>query len=457
MGRKTTVPDTTTLAIAGGRPVVPRRLVEVEWERFRKASQEEIDAVVAVLKSGHLSIAQGYGMPQAEGLEKEFAEWVGARYALAVNSGTAALHCAVAALGIEPGDQVIIPAYTFIASAMAAMHQNAVPVFVDVEPGTFLMDASRLEARITPRTRAIMPVHVYGLACDMDAINAVARKHNLAVIEDCAQAYGTEYRGRRAGSIGDAAGFAMTTTKHLMTGEGGLFTTNDKEVYERASMTRIFGELCDMRSKDRAYLSSTIGWNYKLPEVCSALARVKLRHLNDFVATLRGNAERLTARLRAVPGLVPPVVPAGRGHAYYAYPVAVDPGALHLDVEAGKLRNAVMRALEAENVKVGLWQKVPVPAQPIFRKKTAYGRGCPWECRGAQDVTCDVRDYPNTVAAIESHFIVKGFMPPNGSELMDRYAEAFAKVMRNVDQALDVYEKQETYQPVAQRMAALVP
>ncbi|GAF92201.1 unnamed protein product, partial [marine sediment metagenome] len=188
------------LALNGGEPAVSKDLLAHDWERFRKGTPEEIEAVTQVLKSGHLSIAGALGMPQADALEKEFCEWTGAKHCLAVNSGTAALHCAVAGLGIGAGDEVLVPAYTFVATAMAVFHQNAVPVFVDVDPDTYLMDPNRIEECITERTKAIMVVHIHGLPGDMNEIKQIAKKHNLKVIEDAAQAYGACYDGQMAGT-----------------------------------------------------------------------------------------------------------------------------------------------------------------------------------------------------------------------------------------------------------------
>jgi len=247
----------------------------------------------------------------------------------------------------------------------------------------------------------------------MDEINAIAKNHGLKVIEDAAQAYGPKYKGKRTGNLADAAGFAMTTTKHLMTGEGGLFTTNDEEIYKRASMTRLFGEFCDMHVTDRAYMSDGIGWNYKMPEVISALARVKLRHLDQFVGDLWKNGEYLTSQLAEIPGVRPPVVPPDRTHSYYHYPIQVVPEALGLDIPVEKLRDAVVYALVAEGVRAFLWQKVPVPAQPVFRNKAAYGKGCPWNCpHTAAKVDYNGWDYPNTVKVLRNHFVIRGCFRP---------------------------------------------
>ena len=446
---------TEKLAIEGGAPSVPEHLVKHNWERFRNATDEEIEAVVAVLRSGHLSIAQGFGMPQAEALEEEFAAYVGADHCLAVNSGTAALHCAVAGVGIQPGDEVIVPAYTFIASAMSVLHQNGIPVFVDIDPDTYLVDPGQIEEKITDRTKAIMPVHIHGLPADMEEINQIAARHNLGVIEDSAQGYGALYQGKRAGALGDAAGFSMCTTKQLMTGEGGLFTTNSRDVYQRASRLRLFGEDADMKAKDRAYMSHSVGWNYKMPEMVSALARVKLRHLDEYVGTTQRNAERLTERLQPIQGLTPPRVPSDRTHAYYLYAVQVDPEELDLDIEPGKLRNAVLRALAAENVRVSLWQNVPVPAHPMFQAKMGYGRGCPWSCHGGEEVAYDVYDYPNTIGILENTFTVWGLVPPNGFELVDSYTEAFEKVFGQIDRVVALFDETEEYVPLQARLAKL--
>ena len=446
---------TDKLALDGGRPTVPKHMVQHNWERFRKGTREEIEAVSAVLESGHLSIAMGSGMPQAEGLEEEFAEWVGADYCLAVSSGTAALHCAVAGTGVGPGDEVIVTALTFVASAMAVLHQNAVPVFVDVDPDTYLMDPGQIEDKITERTKAIMCVHLSGLACDMEEIDRIAERHNLKVIEDVAQAYGTLYRGKKTGSLGDVAGFSMCTTKQLMTGEGGLLTTSSEEVYDRASMIRLFGERVDMRLETRPYMSEIVGWNYKLSEMSSALARVKLRYLDEYIAATQRNAERLTARLQQIEGVTPPVVPPGRTHTYYQYPVRLDPGTLNLEVEAGKLKNAVIEALKAENVRVGGLQQAPVPAQPLFQTKTGFGKGWPWACHG-REVSYDARDYPNALGLIENSLLVAGLTPPHDFELMELYAEAFEKVFQNLDRVVDLYDKTGRYVPSEERIASLV-
>ena len=445
------------LALDGGTPAVPPALMQWDWERYRPASDEEIEEVTAVLRSGHLSIALPKGMPQSDALGREFADWVGTRHCLVVNSGTAALHCAVAGVGVQAGDEVIVPADTFIASAMAVLHQNAIPVFADVHPDTALIDPTHVETLVTSRTRAIMVVHLHGQPADMDAINAIAQRHNLKVIEDSAQTYGGLYKGRKTGALGDAAAFAMTTTKQLMVGEGGLLTTEDDEVYDRAAATRLFGEPgTSMTTASRAYMSEFIGWNYKLPETTAALARARLPSVAEYVAGCQDNAAYLDARLAGIPGLQTPAVAPNRNHTYYHYSLQVDPPAAGLDIEDGLLRNAVIAALKAEGTDAMTWQSVPVPAQPIFQNKLAYGNGSPWSTSDTQ-VSYDMDQYPNAFQVLERSFVLRRLVPPNGPDLLDAYAAALEKVFSQLERVADLYNQTGEYIPLETRKARLAP
>ena len=247
----------------------------------------------------------------------------------------------------------------------------------------------------------------------------------------------------------------MTTTKHLMVGEGGLFTTNDPDVHERAAMIRLFGERgTDMKSPDREYMSRIVGWNYKLPEVNSALARVRLRHLDEYLEGCRRNARYLSRKLDGLEGLILPSEPDDAKHTYYHYMLHLDPAAFGLEVEPGKLRNAVLRALQAENVDAMLWQKVPVPAQPLFQQKTGYGHGSPWNCEGG-DVSYHLDQYPQSFQCLERAFALRRLVPPNGPSLLDAYSDAFQKVFSQMEQVLALYERDERYRPFEARVRAL--
>jgi len=438
-----------TLAISGGTPVLPAELKQA-WPII---TDEDVDGVVKVLRSGVLG---GIAAPQALALEQEYAAYAGAQHALAVNSGTAALHCAVAAAGVGPGDEVITSAYTFLASASAVLHHNGIPVFVDVAPDTFTMDPTGIEAKISEKTKAIMPVHIHGLPADMDPILEIARQHDLKVIEDAAQAHGATYKGRTAGTLGDIAGFSLQTTKNLCAGEGGLITTGDDELRDRAALVRMFGELVQ-KDKARAYNAYVMGWNYRIPEMSASLARTQLRRLDEHNRIMQENAERLTAHLRRIDGLVPPYVPADRTSTYYLYRVKVDPTPLGLDVEPGRLRMAVQDAVRAEGVEAIGWQNVPVAGQAIFQAKEGYGRGCPWSCPHARpDIAYRITDYPNALEVLDTSFHVGHIVPPNGRETIDAIAHAFGKVMAHVDEALVHFNRHKDYAPIEERAVKLV-
>src|SRR5579871_1784623 len=227
---------TDTLAFLGGRPVVDSTL-KAAWPIVTDADKQ---AVMNVLDRGPL-----WALSTDDGLfapEQEFAAFVGTKYSLACNGGTAAIHMALAAAGVGPGDEVITSAFSFLATPVAVLHQSAVPIFADIDPRTYNIDPADLERKITPRTKVLLPVHIHGIPADMDAINAIAGRRGLIVIEDACQAPGSKYKGRPAGSLGQMAAFSVNGTKNFAVGEGGLFTTNDEEFRARANMVRMVGE-----------------------------------------------------------------------------------------------------------------------------------------------------------------------------------------------------------------------
>ena len=285
---------------------------------------EEKAAVLRVLDSGML--AQG---AEVAALEAEFAGLLGVEHAIATSSGTAALHLALLAHGVGPGDEVITSSFTFIASANSILYTGARPVFVDIDPATYNIDERAVEAAITPRTRAIMPVHLYGQMSDMDVIMSVAEKHGLAVIEDAAQAVGATCRGGQAGTFGTGC-FSLYATKNVMSGEGGLVTTNDDRVADRVRLLRQHG----MRSR---YVYEGLGFNYRLTDVSASIARVQLRHLDELIGQRRENAAFLSGTIRSV---ATPQVAEGRGHVWHQYTVRLNKGhdrdeAIHRLAEAG--------------------------------------------------------------------------------------------------------------------------
>ena len=335
-----------TLAVNGGPKTVPEGL-EKPWPPI---TQDDIDAVVGVLKSG---VLWGPTEEQVTGLQREFADYVGARHALVVNSGTAALHAAVVAAGVGPGDEVITPAYSFWATAQAILAHNGIPVFSDIDPETMNMDPGDIEARITDRTKALMPVHVHGLCADMDPINQIARKHNLKVIEDAAQAAGASYNGTSAGILGDVAGFSLNGSKNLPAGEGGIVTTNDDELYTRARQMSMFGEQEVPKGSIRLYDAEIMGFNYRNNEMADAFCRSMLRRFDALQAARTENCEYLSAQLAKIKGLKPPRAPEGYVHAWHLYKVRVYPEELGItDIHVKRFRWAVQKALFEEGVDV---------------------------------------------------------------------------------------------------------
>jgi len=422
----------TKLAIEGGPKTVPDGLTK-PWPII---TQDDIDAVVRVLKRG---ILWGPTAPEKEALEKEWAEYVGTRYSLVVNSGTAAIHACLAGVGVEAGDEVIVPAFTFWATAQAALCQNAIPVFVDIDPKTLNIDPNKIEEKITEKTKAIVVVHIHGLPCDMDEINEIAKKYNLAVVEDAAHAHGSTYKGKKAGNLGDMGAFSLNGTKHLPTGEGGLITTNNPDYFEKARLTSMFGEKIVPKGAIRPYDAYTMGFNYRSTEMSNALTRSLLRRLDEYNRLRIRNCEFLNEELSKIKGVIPPYTSSDRTHTYHLYRVRIDPDALGVNhLKPRELRWAIQNALFAEGVDVKEWHSFPVPGQHIFQRKDAYGKGCPWSCPYArQDIKYDPNDYPETVKMFDTSFCIYSIYPPNDLELMKYYVEAFHKVFDNLDRIVE--------------------
>lgn len=414
------------LAVLGGPPLLPGGIDESRWPEVHEA---DVDAVVATLRSGRLSWANE---TQTGALEREWAQHVGVPHCLAFNSGTAALHAAVAAVGVGPGDEVLVPALSFLASATCVLHHQGVPVFVDIDPDTFTLDPAQLQRHLGPRTKAVIAVHLHGLPADLDPIMRFARDHGLAVIEDAAQAHGATYHGRPVGSLGEVSAFSIMAGKNLATaGEGGLLCTADAELRNRADAVKMFGERIGPDGR-RDYNAHTIGYNYRLGPLEAAFARSQLQRLDRYTKEVCDGAGRLSARLAQLPGVRPPAVPLGRSHVYHHFRVRLDPGAAGFDLPAGVFRQAVMNALAAEGVPVSTYQTRPLPGQVLFQRRVGYGRGCPWTCGHAGPVQYRPQDYPATLAVIRDSLLLgtRLCMASLREEAnVDRYADAFAKVL----------------------------
>lgn len=345
------------LALLGGEPV--RR---EPFPAYPIITEREKAAVLRVLDSGQLSTfhANFLGGERVQEFERRFAEFHGVRHAVSVNSGTAALHLAVAAAGVQPGEEVLVPSYTFTATASAVLMHNAVPVFVDVDPRTFCLDVEQARRLITPKTKAIIPVHLLGTVCDMAPILALAKAHGLAVIEDTAQAPGAARGGRLAGTWGDAGTFSFQETKNLMTGEGGMLITDRDDVAEHARLVRNHGEAW-MAGKPRSYVATLLGWNYRMTELEAAIGIEQLARLAEWNAHRRDLARLLTQQLPG-DGLAPQAVEPGVEHVYHMYGLRYD------EAQTGVPRRSVIEALRAEGIPAGPGYPHPLYRNPLFQE-----------------------------------------------------------------------------------------
>lgn len=426
--------DDRTLALKGGRSSVPEGIIKYwPW-----VTAEDRAAMIEVIDTGRYwnMMTPPFG-PQIHALEREWAEYVGAKYCIALSSGTSAIHTAVAAAGIEAGDEVIVPAYTYIASASPIVYHNGIPIFVDVDPETYNIDPGKIEEKISEKTKAIMAVDLHGLPADYDPIRAIARKHDLKIIEDGAQSQGATYDGTRVGNLGDAAGVSLNGGKNLSGGEGGLFTTNDEEAFDRAHKLHQCGEVAKPGEPwQRRYVA--LGWNYRYNEVMAAFVRSQLRRLDAMNETRRQNCEYLREHLQDIPVLQLQKIPANCTHVYFFFAGCLRPEVAGLKVDRRKFRDTVVEALRAEGIPMangeGISGPMPLPGHTVFRARNAFGHGCPWSCPfSRKGIEYDPEEYPVSMRIVESKICFGhehgGIAPPNGLDLMEHYVRAIRKVL----------------------------
>jgi dTDP-4-amino-4,6-dideoxygalactose transaminase len=350
------------------------------------------------------------------------------KHAVTVNSATSGLIAAVAAVGTEPGDEIIVSPWTMSASATAILHSNAIPVFADIEAETFNLDPRSVEERITPYTKAIMAVDIFGHSADMDALMSIAAKHGLKVISDTAQAPGALYKGKYAGTLADVGCLSLNYHKHIHTGEGGVLLTNDDVICDRIQLIRNHAESV-VEAKGTTDLSNMVGYNFRLGEIEAAIGVEQLKKLKSLVATRQRAANRLTAGLRQMEGLRVPIVQPHCTHSYYVYPMVVDVDQL------GVSHERICAALVAEGVEGLSPRYVNVHMLPMYQKKIAYGsRGFPWTsdiCR--RDVpygpgTCPVAEELQAKSYLGYAMCLNDLL----DEDVDLVVAAFRKVWRNL-------------------------
>jgi len=395
------------LALYGGPKTIDKNF---PWPIF---DENEVNAVAEIVKSGV------WANPNCDGLvaefEKEFAAYCGAKYAITCVNGSVALRLALMACGVKPGDEVIIPPYTFIATASIVGEANCVPVFVDIDPNTYNLDPVAVEKAITPRTKAIIPVHFAGQACDMDAIMAIAKKHNLKVIEDTAHAHGGEYKGKKLGSIGDAGCFSFQSSKNLTSGEGGIVVTNDEQIANMVDSLRNVGRVKGGQWYEHHYL----GCNYRITQLQTVILQHQLKRLEEQTQIRNENGLYLNSLLEKIPGISP--LTRGHGetlHTYHLFIFRYDKAFFN---NLSKTEFAKM--LAAEGVPSFMGYPEPLYKQPVFQNKNFMCYYVPEEI-DYSTVHCPVTE---KACYVEAVWILQHAMLGTKTD-MEKFAEAIQKI-----------------------------
>lgn len=358
----------SSLAINGGEPIR-----STPFPEYRTIGEQEKRAVMEVLDSGVLSKYLGtwsddfFGGPRVQQLEREWSDYFRVKHAISVNSATSGLYAAVGAAGVGPGDEVIVSPYTMTASAAAALVYGAIPVFVDIDPDIFCLSPDAIRACLTPYTKAIIVVDLFGHPADMDEIMTIAREHNLIVIEDAAQAPGALYQGRYAGTLAHMGVFSLNYHKTIHSGEGGVIVTNDDELAERLQLIRNHAEVV-VKNKGTQNIINLIGFNYRMTEIEAAIASEQLKKLETLVTPRIEAADYLTERLGAFPGIAPPRLRRDVRHGYYVYALKYDAA------QTGIPRDRFAAAVAAEGVPLFEGYVEPIYLEPVYQQRIGFGR-----------------------------------------------------------------------------------
>jgi perosamine synthetase len=426
----------TKLAIHGGE-----KTRTTPFTLRKTVTQNEINAVTEVMQRGDLSLFFGspgdfvLGGPEVKKLENKWAKKYNFNHCISVNSWTTGLMTAIGAVGITPGDEVICAPYSMSATATSILFYGGIPVFVDIEPETFNIDPSKIEEKITPRTKAIMLVHLFGHPADMDAILKIAKKHNLKVIEDAAHAPAAKYKGKYVGAIGDVGGFSFNYHKHIHCGEGGLIVTNDSEIAKKCQLIRNHGENCYQDFTND--MTNIIGSNYRLTEIQAAVASLQADYIEDYVGHRNKLAKRLSSILAKYDCFIPPVIKKDCVHSFYVYAFR------YLPQKTGVSRKNFVDALIAELPATTNWEQVPFTVgytkplywNEIYQQKRAIGRNhFPWELNPDTDYNykkgiCPIVEKMHTEELIICPLIREAITEKDIEDI----GEAIAKVMNQIN------------------------
>jgi dTDP-4-amino-4,6-dideoxygalactose transaminase len=419
------------LAINGGEPIR-----KTSFPGYVTIGEEEKRAVMEVLDSTVLSKYLGtwspdfYGGPKVQQLEEDWSRYFGVKYAVSVNSATSGLYAAVGAAGVGPGDEVIVSPYTMSASATAALIYGGIPVFADIDPQIFCLSPESIEKCITPSTKAIIVVDIFGHPADMDEIMEIARDHDLVVIEDAAQAPGAKYKGRYAGTLADMGVYSLNYHKTIHCGEGGVIVTNNDDFAERLQLIRNHAEVV-VKNKGVKNLVNMIGFNYRMTEIEAAIAIEQLKKLEKLLIPRIKLAEYLTRHLSEFSGIVPPHVRSGVRHGYYVYPI------IYNAEDVGISREKFVTALNAEGIPMGNGYVEPIYLEPCYQQKIAFGKdGFPFTYPGYAGRV----NYQPGICPMTERMYYKALMYTNlchagicKSDLDDTIS-AFEKVMSHIEE-----------------------
>lgn len=444
------------LAILGGDPIR-----SYDFLNRKSMGKDEIEAAVKVLESDILSGFVGAagnffnGGLEVKKFESIWSNHYNFKHAISINSWTTGLQVAVGAIGIEPGDEVICSPYTMSASATSVLFYGGIPIFADIDPERFSIDPQSIEKLITPRTKAIIVVHLFGYPADMDSIMEIAKKYNLKVIEDAAQAPGVLYKGTPVGAIGDIGGFSLNFHKHIHTGEGGLLVTNSDELALRSQLIRNHGENAveEYMVQD---ISNTIGSNYRLTEIQAAIGIEQFKKLNGFLEHRMRLGKYLSSKLTGIDGLKTQIVEEGSTHAYYMYPIRFDKNII------GISRNLFLRAVSAEFPKPKYWDTTPLAEayvrplylSQVYQQQIAIGKkGFPFNYNSGVKYDYSKGLCPNAERLHEQELLISPLVREGIDEGdINDFANAIHKVLENVDELknsnLNIKESNEVYDAI---------
>ncbi|MCG7409270.1 DegT/DnrJ/EryC1/StrS family aminotransferase [Paenibacillus sp. ACRRX] len=418
------------LAYGGGPAVIPEDVRRTNFPIITK--EDVIQMLVSIQQDGDQVVDE---------FKEAYRHYVGANYAIATASGTSSLHLALVGVGVQPGDEVIVPAFTFIATAQAVVAAKAIPIFVDIDPITYCLDPVQAEQAITKKTKAIMPVHVHGLPADMSALRRLTDKYSLRLVEDASHAHSASIHEQVAGSIGDGAGQSLMADKNFpVGGEGGIAFFKEKEDYERA-----------------LHFLDSSGIDYRMSWIAAAFGLSQLDRLPYYDAIRARNAAYLTNALAETKLFSGPLVPDGYKHSYNMYRVKLSPERLGLaDLEDYRVKDAVQQLINAEGVYAREWQNVPIPGHLPFKNRKGFGAGYPFTLSDRKDFGYDLVRFPVTLNMLRNSLtICRELRTPIEYERIQAYALAFKKIDANPHIIRELVERGDNLKVLYERDARL--